>query len=199
MKSNKRFAFITLIGAFLLAGLATPAHAVIRVYKVSISAKATFFSANSFKMSGYLIYDTATPGNSQTVQVRSNKTFTVNTGMLTVIFPSQIFLVPIDKNTDGFNDTESALVGFQSGGATNARSYNGAIPKNGFRIQNTTFLGTARSLKGNGAVTVGANDQYIRTDTFTLDTLSAANPATTDVGRDAVIALLVAKGYQNVQ
>ena len=188
--------------AIAIAMLAAPrAEAAIRIYKVTIVQKAVFFKENSITSVGYLIYDTTTPANSQTVEVFKNKTYATNGDLLQYIFPSQVALGTLDKNDDNVMDTEFALVGFQTGAnptITQSRAYIGPVPKNGFRIGNTTFFQTAKALKGVGGVNVPGLDYFVRADSLKIDPLSGANPADTNAGITLVTAQLAAKGYSEV-
>lgn len=203
MKAFTKLALAPLLGTlFFFAG--TPqAEAIVVIYKVTVASKAQFFPkvaplGNSVTSTGYLIFDTNTPANSQTVEVFRNKTFQLNGNLLQRIFPSQIGLGALDKNLDGFAETLNALLGFQTGGTTHARSYIGTIPKNGFFLKGQLFTGLSRTLKGKGTLVVAGNDLLTRTETFTIDTLSAALPNDTNVGTNAVVVLLVSKGYTQV-
>lgn len=193
-----------LLGALLLFAATHEAQAVIRIYKLTSSSRALLSPANSITISGYLIYDTANPANSQAIEVRKNRTYSVNTRLLNVIVPSAIGLVPIDKTRDGVNDTEVALIGFSVNGVSYAGAYIGAIPRLGFRLNNSVVFQTAKSLKGTGSTTVSTQAQFenfTQSQTLTIDPLTAANPAPADTnqGVGLVTAKLAGMGFTNVQ
>jgi hypothetical protein len=198
MKTHSKF--ILLIGALFFVASACSAQAAIRIYKVTFKATALLNpKANSFLDVGYVIYDSANPGNSQTVEIFKNKTYQINGGMLARIVPSQVALGALDTNADAVADTEAATVGFQSGGLYSARSYIGKIPPAGIRVGIVTVVLTAKSLKGQGeASNLGVNSFAI-SDTWTFDTLSVTgNPANTAAGVLLVQALLQGKGYTQI-
>jgi hypothetical protein len=208
MKTTRAIRNIAFAAAALAAfGAVSTAGAAIHVYKITFVGTPLFFPkapplGNAVKSSGYLIYDTVTPGNSQAVEVFKNKTYQLNGPLLTRIFPVAIGITPIDRNSDGFFETASSLVGFQSGGNTNARAYIGMIPKNGFKLGNVLFTGIARSLKGSGSVTSSAVDLFAIRDAWTLDALSAlpgvVGSNNTNDGVAAVAVFLQSKGYVQV-
>lgn len=207
MKTGKSLSVTLLLAALVFAVGVRPAHAAIHIYKVTFTATAQFFPkvaplGNTQKATGYLIYDTATPNNSQTVQVFTNKTykFNANGNLLGLIFPSQITISTLDRNNDGFFETANALVGFQSGATSVARSYIGTIPRPpGFKISGVFFNGIARSLKGAGSVVTSGVDRFTVSDTWTFDSLSALPAVTgsnnTNDGVTAVVAYLQGKGF----
>lgn len=203
MIATKKLALSLLASASMLIASAPQAEAAIIIYKVTVISTAQFFPkafplGNSVKSTGYLIYDTITPANSQTVEVFRNKTYQVNGQLLQRIFPSQIGLGAFDKNNDGFDETLNALVAFTSGNATHARSYIGTIPKRGFFIRGTPFIGFSKTLKGKGTVVVSGSDLLTRKETFTIDPLSAAEPNSVAVGVNGVVTLLESKRYNQV-
>src|SRR5947209_8596662 len=120
-----------LLGALLVFAANHEAQAVIRIYKITSSSRALLAPANSIAISGYLVYDTNNSANSQTIEVRRNRTYSVNTRLLDVIVPSAIGLFPTDRTKDGVNDTEVALIGFTANGISYAGAYIGAIPRLG--------------------------------------------------------------------
>ncbi|HEV7867217.1 MAG TPA: hypothetical protein VGO90_06015 [Chthoniobacteraceae bacterium] len=205
MRCAKTLSFAALLGFLVLAAGTQSAEAAIHIYKVTFSGKAQFFPkpepiGNSLKSMGYLIYDTNAPANSQTVEIFSNKTYRVNGLLLQLIFPSQIGLAAIDRDEDGFNETASALVGFQNGNTTVARSYIGAVPKSPFSINGVTFINTSKALKGKGSVVTAGLDLFTVTDSWKFDSLSAlpgvATSNNSNDGVTAVIVYLQGKGYQ---
>jgi hypothetical protein len=200
MKTVKSSIFTIILGLGSLLSGAPSADAAALIYKVSISAKATFFSANSFSSVGYLIIDPANVGTAQTVQVFSKtKTYQVNgAGLQQVIAPGNLGFFVLNRTGDAFNETQGATGAFQAGNITQVMTYIGAIAKNGFRLGNTLFAGIARSLKGKGSVNVAGNDFYTRNDTFTIDPLSGASPVDTNAGVVLVTAQLAAKKYTQV-
>jgi hypothetical protein len=182
-------------------------EAAIHIYKVTFVGKALFFPklvpiGNGIKHSGYLIYNTANPANSQTIEVFKNRTFQLNGQMLQAMFPSQIGIGAIDRDGNGINETASALIGFQSGGSTHARAYIGTVPAAGFRVNGVTFPGIARSLKGVGAVTSAGVDNFAVQDSWRFDPLSALQGVVgsnnTNDGVAAVQVHLQSRGYVQV-
>lgn len=197
MKAAKFPLTTLLLGLIMLLAGTPAAEAEIRIYKVKVTAKATFFSVSSFSSSGYLVFDTLNPGSSSTIQVFTRtKTYQVNTGLLDVISPAALGFFTLDRNNDAILDTEGATAAFQAGNVAHTLTYIGAIPRNGFRIGNKTFFQTARALKGKGSVNVGNLDFFTRTDTFTIDPLSAnPNLVTTNDGVILVRTQLEGKGF----
>ncbi len=199
MNAPKKLALTVALGSLFFLGDTPHAEAVVRIYKVTISAKAVFFTANSFTRKGYLIYDDTGATVPQVVEVLPNRKYQVNgAGFLSLVSPSQIAFFPIDRNGDTVKETESALLGFQTGNTTEARAYGGAIPKFGFRIGNTTYVGFSKSLKGKGAVSVNNLDNFGRSDSFTIDTLMGANPVNTNAGVALVTAFLEGKNFDPI-
>lgn len=206
MKSCPKLALPSLAALLFFVAGTYRADAVLPqvvVYKVTVTSKAQFFpknapAGNSAKSSGYLIYDVQTPANSQTVEVFKNKTYQVNGTLLQRIFPAAIGLAALDRNNDGFAETLNSLLGFQNGNQTHARSYIGTIPKNGFFLKGTLITQLSKTMKGKGTVVVGGNDLLTRTEAFVVDPLTSALPNSTNVGRDAVIAILESKGFNIV-
>ena len=213
MKTAKSTAFLPLLGLVFLLAQSRPAQAAIHIYKVTFSAKAQFFPrlttqipnpGNSRKSTGYLIYDTVTPANSQTVEIFTNKTYRLNALLLNLIFPSQVLVGGIDRTVppDGFAETAAALVAFQTGGSFVARSYQGVIPKVPFKIKNIVFANIAKSLKGAGSVTTPGSDRLTVLDTWTFDPLSALQGVVgsnnTNDGVAAVEVFLQGKNYIEV-
>ena len=197
MKTRTPPLLVLLLTVVLSLTMLPSARAEIRIYKVKVTAKATFFKTNSFSNVGYLIYDTTNPGAAQTIQVfQRTKTFRINDALLDVLAPAALGFFTLDRNNDQILDTEGATGAFQNGGFIHAMTYIGIIPRNGFRIANKTFFQTARSLKGKGSVNVAGTDFFTRTDTFTIDPLSAnINLATTQDGVTVVRAQLEGKGF----
>jgi hypothetical protein len=204
MKPPFRLALSVLLGATFLGVAAPRGEAAIHIYKLTFAGKPLFFPknpplGNAVKSSGFLIYDTVNPANSQTVEVFKNKTFQFNGPLLQRIFPSQISFAALDRNNDGTFETASALVGYQNGATNDARAYIGSIPKLGFRIKEILFTGIAKALKGTGAVTVGGLDHFTISDKWKLDALSAlptvVGSNNTNDGRAAVQVFLESKGF----
>jgi hypothetical protein len=204
MRSKHSLVSTLFAAIFLFAASATPVQAIVLVYKVTYTAKALLFPAlHSFKDVGYVIYDTNTPGNSQTVQVFSNKTYAVNGDMLSDIFPSQVAITPADRLPapagDTINDTAFALIAFNNGNIFHSRSLLGAISKKPFSIGSTVFTNVSKSLKGKGSLTNATFDHFTVTESWVLDLpVTGANPTTTDVARDAVISRLELQGFNQV-
>ncbi|MGB8168136.1 MAG: hypothetical protein WCF18_11635 [Chthoniobacteraceae bacterium] len=200
MKTSKTSTFTMILGLGLFFAGLPSADAAALIYKVSISAKATYFAANSFSDVGYLIIDLANVGTAQTVQVFSKtKTYQINGGMAQVIAPTALGFFTLNRSTsDPFFETQGASAAFQNGNIVQAMSYIGVIPKNGFRLGNTLFTGTARSLKGKGSVNVVGTDFFTRADTFTVDPLSGASPVDTNAGVVLVTGKLAGKGFVQV-
>ena len=192
--------------AFLFAGTSrSEAQGRILIFKVTYTGKAKFLpkllpDGNGIKITGYLIYDTAAPANSQTLELFSDKTYEVNTRMLTLIAPDQVIFSPFDKNNDGFPEIASALVGFTVGNDTFvARSYTGTNPRVVYKVGGQFFSGP-RSVRGIGSVTVFNEDHYTISDTWTLDPLSGVaavyNSINTNDGLTAVKNFVEARHYR---
>jgi hypothetical protein len=203
MNARKKFALPLILAALFFVGSSLPAQAVVRIYKVTYSGKAVLFpKLRNFVDTGFVIYDTANPVNSATIQVFKNKTFQVNGAMFADVFPSQVGLQPADRLPapagDTINDTEFALIAFSNGNIRHARSLIGAIPKLPFRIGTTIFVNTAKSLKGVGSLTNPTFDHFTIKEAWTLDKLSASNPADINAGVVLVAAQLAAKGFTQI-
>lgn len=199
MNTFKKLLFIVVAMGFYGAGV-TSAEAQVRVYKVTFNAKARVFPSstpgrgNSFKHTGYIIYAPPSIGGpaAQVVEVFRNKTFQVNGPMINTITPGIVALNPIDRSRNGVNDHE-----FGTATANGmARSYMGAIPRNGFRLGNVIFSQTAKSVSGRGSV-IGT-DHFTVSDTWTIASQSGAGPVNTAAGVTLVTAYLVGRGYVQV-
>lgn len=202
MKSHRSLLVLTL-ALLSFAVSARDAQAAIRIYRISSVSRALLVPQTSISVAGYLIYDTAAPGNSQTVEVRKNKTYVVNGRLSGVILPGAINFRTLDLNRDTFVDTEFALIGFQGSGVTYAGAYGGPIPRNGFIINNTTFFQTAKGLRGGGTTTVNTQNQFeyfTQGQSLVIDALTASNPApmNTTQGTSLVTARLTGFGYTAV-
>lgn len=86
-------------------------------------------------------------------------------------------------------------MGFGFGSTTHSRILAGAIPRNGFRIGNTTFFQTAKALSGYGCVTVSGVDHYFIREKWAINGFSANNPANVAAGVNLVVAYLLSRGY----
>ena len=205
MKPSKSLSLMSVLALAIGSQFAAPqvSEAVVRVYQVSFSGKAAIRPkgtplGNSFARVGFLIYDTNTPNQSQTIEVFRNRTYQLNGNLLVNIFPAAIGLTPTDLNADGLNDTELAVLGFTSGSNTSSRILAGAIPRNGFRIGNTTFFQTAKAISGYGCVTVPGTDHFFVREKWTINGFSASNPVNTNAGVALVVAYLAGRGYIQV-
>ena len=199
MKTSKSFLFSIVLGlGLLLAGIPAASAAAI-IYKVKASAKATYFPNNTFSAAGYLVIDPANVATAQTIQVfTKTKTYQVNGGLQQVLMPASFTFFALNRVGDPFVETQGANAVVQVGNIFHALTYIGTIPKNGFRLGNTLFAGTARSLKGKGTVVVGGNDFYTRSDTLTVDPLSGASPVDTNAGVVLVTGQLAGKGFVQI-
>jgi hypothetical protein len=200
MKTRMRLPVVVAAALLAMMVATESANAVVRVYSVSFGAKAAIRpkgtpTGNSFARSGYLIFDTNNPNQSQTVEIFRNKTFQVNGAFLVNIFPAAINLQPADLNADTITDREIALIGFQSGVNTSSRVLIGSVPRNGFRIGNTTFFQTAKTIGGYGAVTVPGTDHFFVRERWTINSFSASNPVNTNAGVTLATAYLLGRGY----
>jgi len=199
MKTNNRL-LISLVALTVTLASVTTSQAVVVIYKVSFNAKARFFSknlpnGNSFKHRGYLVYDTANPGASFTVElVPKTKTYRIQSTMINNIAPSSIGFFVLDRNTDAFSETQGGLIS----GTGISRSYLGKISRKGIRFGNSVPLtGLAKTLRGEGSVT-GQSDYFKTSDVWKMDKLTAAGPVNTNAGLNLVTAFLAGKNYVQV-
>ena len=193
-----------LILAFSLATVAT-SQAVVVIYKVSFTGKAKFFprtqpNGNTFRHRGYLIYDTANPGASITVElVPRTRTYRVQSSMINNIAPSSIAFFTLDRNTDAFFETQGGTIGTSGGGVTISRSYLGRISRAGVRFGNSVPIpGLARTLRGTGSVTADGTDHFRTSETWRIDRLTASGPVNTTAGLNLVTAYLAGRRYVQV-
>lgn len=198
MKTRNRLLVSLLVIAFTLASAAT-SQAVVVIYSVTFSAKARFFPrpsprGNSILHRGYLIYDTANPGSSISVELSGRtRTYQVQGAMINNIAPSSIGFGVLDRNSDAFFETQAGQIG--AGGVS--RSYLGIIPRPGIRFGNSVPLtGLARVLRGVGAAS-GA-DHFRTNDVWRMHPLTAAGPVNTNAGLVLLQANLAGRRYTQV-
>jgi len=209
MKPRRSLPVVVALGLLLVFVATESAEAVVRVYNVSFGARGAVRpravpAGNSFARSGYLIFDTVNPANSVTIEVfRKTKTFQVGTigspsNLWFNIFPSQIGLIPADLNNDTITDREIASIGFQFNGQTSSRVVIGSVPRNGFRIGNTTFFQTAKVIGGFGSLTVPLTEHYSIRERWAINSFSASNPVNTNAGASLVTVYLVGRGWSQI-
>ena len=198
MKTRNRLLLSLIVIAFTLASAATSQAAVV-IYSVTFSAKARFFPraspfGNSFSHRGFLIYDSTTPGQSQSVELMPRtRTYRVNGAMISNITPSSTSFFQLDRNNDSFFETQGGMIG----GTGISRSYLGGIPRAGIRFGNSVPIsGFARILKGAGSVTGG--DHFTTREVWRMHPFTAVGPVNTNAGVLLITGNLASRVFTQV-
>jgi hypothetical protein len=173
----------------------------IRIYKVTYSAKANFFSAriprgNSIRHSGYVVYNVLNPGESVTIEVLPQRRFQINGPMAGNVVPGSIALSAFDRSGNGRLDTEFSFIALTGAGASRTGLIRGSVPSRGFRVGVVPFNSVSRSLNYRGARFTAGIDYFNLSGRWTIDTrLNRTTPNSVAAGVILVETYLLGRNF----
>jgi len=181
----------------------------IRIYKVTYSAKASLRPAtvprgNSFRHTGYVIYNIQNPAQSVTVELLPQRRFQTNGPMLGNVVPSSVGLFTFDRTGNGVIDTEFSFIGLSGATASRTAFLRGPIPARGFRVGLVPFNNASRSLTYAGRRFDTLNfqgffDVWNLTGKWRIDgVLNRTTPATVTDGVTLVQAHLLGRRFTSL-